>query len=145
MAAFLFTEAILNDHPIDLYNNGRSKRSFTYVDDVVEGIVRVSERIPEPDPSWSANDPDPSRSSAPFRVYNIGSDETVDLEQFVNVIEKAVGKEARRNLLPARPGDVEATAADIADLERDVGYRPSTSIEDGIQRFVDWYRDYYGK
>ena len=145
MAAFLFTAAILNDHPIDLYNNGRSKRSFTYVDDVVEGIVRVSERIPEPDPSWSANDPDPSRSSAPFRVYNIGSDETVDLEQFVNVIEKAVGKEARRNLLPARPGDVEATAADIADLERDVGYRPSTSIEDGIQRFVDWYRDYYGK
>ena len=111
----------------------------------MEGIVRVSERIPEPDPSWSANDPDPSRSSAPFRVYNIGNDETVDLERFVEVIEKAVGKEAKRNLLPARAGDVEATAANIADLERDVGYRPSTPIEEGIQRFVEWYRDYYGK
>ena len=145
MAAFLFTEAILENRPIDLYNQGQSKRSFTYVDDIVEGIVRVSERIPEPDPSWSANDPDPSRSSAPFRVYNIGNDETVDLERFVEVIEKAVGKEAKRNLLPARAGDVEATAANIADLERDVGYRPSTPIEEGIQRFVEWYRDYYGK
>ncbi len=145
MAAFLFTEAILEGRPIDLFNHGRSKRSFTYVDDVVEGIVRITERIPEPDPSWSANDPDPSRSSAPFRVYNIGSDETVDLERFVEVIEEALGLEAKRNLLPARAGDVEATAADISDLERDVGYRPTTSIEEGVERFVAWYRDYYGK
>ena len=145
MAAFLFTEAILNDRPIDLYNQGQSRRSFTYVGDIVEGIVRVSERIPEPDPAWSATDPDPSRSSAPFRVYNIGNDETVELERFVNVIETAIGKKASRNLLPARAGDVESTAADITDLERDVGYRPSTPIEEGIERFVTWYRDYYGK
>lgn len=145
MAAFLFTEAILEGRPVDLYNHGKSKRSFTYIDDIVEGIRLVSDRVPERDASWSGDDPDPSRSSAPYSVYNIGNDETVELERFVTVVEKALGTEAQRNYLPLRKGDVEATSADITALERDVGYRPTTSIEEGIDAFVAWYRDYYDK
>jgi len=144
MALFQFTKSILEDRPIDVYNYGKMQRDFTYVDDVVEGIVRVMEKVPEPDPNWSGDQPDCSSSTAPYRIYNIGNHSPVELGYFIEVLERKLGKKAKQNLLPLQDGDVPATYADIDDLARDVGFRPSTSIEAGISRFVDWYREYYG-
>lgn len=142
MALFLFVDAILNDRAIDVYNGGKSQRSFTYVDDVVEGVVRLLDHIPVADPSVGVDRPD--RSCAPFRIFNIGNDQTVSLEYFIAVIEGVLDKQAQKNYLPLRTGDVPVTYADIDDLERAVGYRPATPIEVGIEKFVAWYRKYYG-
>jgi UDP-glucuronate 4-epimerase len=143
MALFLFTKAILEGRPIDVFNQGKMRRDFTYVDDIVEGVDRTSQQIAVPDPAWNSDDPDPSTSSAPYRVYNIGNNQPVELSHFIEVIERALGMKAKRNLLPMQPGDVPATYADIDALESAVGFRPATPIETGVQRFVDWYRSYY--
>lgn len=144
MALFLFTRAILEGRPIELFNNGRMKRDFTYIDDIVEGVLRTLDRVPTGDPSWSGEDPDPGTSRAPYRVYNIGNNQPVELTEFVEAIEEALGKKAEKRYLPMQPGDVPATWADVDDLMRDVGFRPRTSIREGIRRFVAWYREYYG-
>lgn len=144
MALFLFTRAILEGRPIDVFNFGKMQRDFTYVDDIVEGIVRVMDRAPAPDPAWSGDSPDPATSYAPYRVYNIGNNQPVELLNFIEVLEDALGKKAVKNLLPIQPGDVPATYADVDDLMRDVGFRPATPIDVGIRRFVEWYREYYG-
>lgn len=145
MALFLFTEAILEGKPVDVYNFGRMRRDFTYVDDIVESIVRLMPKAPEGDPRWDPQHPDPSRSYAPYRLFNIGNHQPVELLRFIEVLEEKLGKKAIKNFLPLQPGDVEATYADTADLEATVGFRPATSIEDGIGKFVDWYRSYYSK
>jgi UDP-glucuronate 4-epimerase len=144
MALFLFTEAILAGRPIDVFNEGKMRRDFTYVDDIAEGVVRLLDRIPEPDPEWSGAAPDPATSFAPYRIYNIGNNQPVELMRFVHAIEAALGRTATLNLLPLQPGDIPATYADIDDLARDVGFAPNTAIEDGIARFVAWYREYFG-
>jgi UDP-glucuronate 4-epimerase len=144
MAYFLFTKAITEGRAIDVYNYGEMKRDFTYIDDVVEGITRVMERPPSPDPKWSCDAPDPATSFAPYRLYNIGNNAPVELLRFISVLEERLGREAVKNLLPMQPGDVPATFADVDDLMRDTGFRPSTPIEEGLARFVEWYRDYYG-
>ncbi|GAB4489448.1 MAG: NAD-dependent epimerase [Thermodesulfovibrionales bacterium] len=143
MALFLFTQAILEGRPIDVFNYGKMQRDFTYIDDIVEGVTRVMGRPPEPDPRWTGAQPDPSSSYAPYRIYNIGNNNPVELMKFIEVLEDCLGKKAEKNLLPIQAGDVPATYADIADLTRDAGFTPSTPIEDGIKRFVEWYRDYY--
>lgn len=144
MALFLFTRAILEGRPIDVFNHGKMQRDFTFVDDIVEGIVRVMDRAPAPDPAWSGDSPDPATSYAPYRVYNIGNNQPVELLNFIEVLEDALGMKAAKNLLPIQPGDVPATYADVDDLMRDVGFRPATPIDVGIRRFVEWYREYYG-
>ena len=144
MAYFKFTEAILAGRPIDVYNNGLMRRDFTYVDDIAEGVVRVSDRVAQPDPDWSGKAPDPATSYAPFRVYNIGNNESVELLRFIEVLEEALGKKAELNMMPMQAGDVPATAADIDALADATGFRPSTSIEEGLARWVEWYRGYYG-
>jgi UDP-glucuronate 4-epimerase len=143
MALFIFTKAILEGRPIDVFNEGKMRRDFTYIDDIVEGVDRTSQQIAAPDASWNSEDPNPSTSSAPYRVYNIGNNQPVELSRFIEVIEQALGMKAKRNLLPMQPGDVPATFADIDALEAAVGFRPSTPIETGVQRFIDWYRQYY--
>lgn len=143
MALFLFTKAILSGKPIDVFNYGKMKRDFTYIDDIVEGVVRVMDRVPEPDPDWSGASPDPGTSSAPYRIYNIGNNEPVELMRFIEILEETLGRKAEKRLLPMQPGDVPETYADIEDLERDVGFRPATSLEVGIPRFVEWYREFY--
>lgn len=143
MALFLFTKAILAGKPIDVFNHGRMRRDFTYIDDIIEGVVRVSLRIPVPNPAWSGDTPDPASSPAPYRLYNIGNNNTVELEDFIKAIEKALGKPAIRNYLDLQPGDVPATFADVDDLMNDVGFKPSTPITVGIQRFIEWYREYF--
>jgi UDP-glucuronate 4-epimerase len=143
MALFLFTRNILAGKPIDVFNHGRHKRDFTYVEDIAEGVVRALDRIATPDPAWDSDNPDPATSSAPYRVYNIGNNRPVDLSHYIETLEKCLGKKAQRNLLPLQPGDVPDTYADVEDLVRDVGYRPSTSVEEGVKAFVDWYRSYY--
>ena len=143
MALFLFTEAILNGRPIDVYNFGKMSRDFTYVDDIVESMVRLMPLAPKGDAAWDAKNPDPSSSYAPYRLYNIGNHQPVELLRFIEVLEEKLGMKAARNFLPLQSGDVEATYADVADLEAAVGFRPSTSIEEGISKFVDWYRSYY--
>ncbi len=143
MAPFKFTKAILEGKPIDVYNHGDMERDFTYIDDIVEGIVRVMDRIPAGDPAWSAEHPDPATSQAPYRLYNIGNHSPVKLGYFIACIEKATGRKAVKNYLPMQPGDLPATCADVSDLARDVGFNPATPIEVGIQRFVDWYRGFY--
>jgi len=143
MALFLFTRAILAGEPIDVFNNGDMQRDFTYVDDIVEGVVRVTDRIAQPDPKWSGADPDPGTSRTPWRLYNIGNNKPEQLTHLISVLEEALGRTATKNLLPMQPGDVPATAADVADLGRDVGFTPATPIEVGVRRFVDWYREYY--
>ena len=143
MALFLFTKAILEDRPIDVFNYGEMQRDFTYIDDIVEGVVRVMARLPAPDPVWSGDDPDPGSSYCPYKIYNIGNNEPVSLMRFIEVIEEALGKKARMNLLPMQPGDVPATYADIEDLRRDVGFEPKTRLEDGIARFIAWYKEYF--
>lgn len=143
MAYFSFTKAILEGRAIDVFNNGLMQRDFTYIDDIVEGIVRVMENVPVPDPEWNASSPDPATSSAPYRLYNIGNNQPVELGRFIEVIEECLGRKAVRNLLPIQPGEVLVTCADVSDLMRDVGFSPATSIEEGLRRFVDWYREYY--
>jgi UDP-glucuronate 4-epimerase len=142
MAMWLFTEAILAGEPIRLFNHGRMRRDFTYVDDVVEALVRLIERPPQPNPDWSGDAPAPATSSAPWHIYNIGNNQAVEVTEVVRLLEQALGREARRELLPMQPGDVLETFADVADLEAAVGFRPTTPIDDGIRRFVAWYRDY---
>jgi len=145
MALFLFTEAILAGRPIDVFNNGQMRRDFTFVDDIVEGVVRVLDRTAAPDSTWQATSPDPASSSGPYRVYNIGNNEPVELMHLIETIENCLGMTAKKNMMPMQPGDVPETHADIDDLERDTGFRPSTSIEEGVGRFVEWYRAYYGE
>jgi len=144
MALFLFTRAILEGRPIDVYNHGRMRRDFTYIDDIVEGIVRLVEHVPVPDDEWSGDDPDPATSLAPYRVFNIGNNQPVELLDFIAAIEDALGTKAQKNLLPMQPGDVPATFADVDDLTDAVGFRPSTPIREGVRKFVEWYRGYYG-
>ena len=143
MAPFLFTKAILEGRPIEVFNEGRMKRDFTYVDDVVEGVVRVMTRPPVPNPDWNADAPEPNTSSAPYRLYNIGNHQPVELMHFIRVIEECTGRAAERILRPAQPGDVLTTYADVADLTRDTGFQPTTTIEAGLKQFVTWYRHYY--
>lgn len=144
MAMWLFAEAILAGRPIKLFNNGNMRRDFTYVDDVVESIVRLVDKPARPNPLWSGDTPDPATSSAPYRIYNIGNNRPTELLHVVSELEKYLGKEARRELLPMQPGDVPETYADVDDLMRDVGFRPSTPVETGIRNFVEWYRKYTG-
>lgn len=143
MALFIFTKAILEGKPIEVFNQGKMRRDFTYIDDIVEGIIRTLDRPATANPSWSGDQPDPGTSSAPARLYNIGNHQPVELLHFIEVLEKALGKKAEKNLLPIQPGDVPATYADIDDLTKDVGFKPSTPIEVGISRFVEWYREFY--
>lgn len=143
MALFLFTKAILEGSPIDVFNYGKMQRDFTYIDDIVEGVIRVMDRIPEHDPGWSGDAPDPATSYAPYRLYNIGNNNPVELMRFIEVLEECLGRKAEKNLLPIQAGDVPATYADVDDLMKDVGFKPQTSIEEGIKRFVEWYKGYY--
>jgi UDP-glucuronate 4-epimerase len=143
MALFKFTRGILADEPIPVYNNGKMIRDFTYVDDVAEGIVRILNVIPKPNPDWDGDAPDPATSNAPYRIYNIGNNQPVELLTYIAVLEKALGKKAQLEMLPMQPGDVPSTMADVSDLEKATGFRPQTSVETGIANFVKWYREYY--
>jgi len=145
MALFSFTRNILEGKPIDVFNYGNHRRDFTYIDDIVEGVVRTADRIATADPKWSGEHPDPGTSRVPYRLYNIGNNQPVELMRYIEVIEAALGRKAIKNLLPMQPGDVPDTYADVNDLVRDVGYRPSTPIEVGVKRFVEWYIDFYKK
>jgi len=145
MALFLFAKAILEGRPIDVFNHGNMQRDFTYIDDIVEGVLRVLDRVPQANPTWSGDDPDPGTSSAPYKIYNIGNNNPVDLMYLIGVLEKHLGKTAKKNLLPMQAGDVPKTFADVDELVCDVGFKPATSIEEGIGRFVTWYREYYGR
>jgi UDP-glucuronate 4-epimerase len=143
MALFLFTRNILDGKPIDVFNFGHHKRDFTFVEDIAEGVVRVLDRVAQPNPAWDSAHPDPASSRAPYRLYNIGNNSPVELLRYIEVIEECLGKKAQKNLLPLQLGDVPDTYADIDDLVRDVGYRPATTVEVGVRRFVDWFCDYY--
>ncbi len=143
MALYLFTRAILEGKPINVFNEGRMRRDFTYIDDIVEGVVRVTERTPQPNPEWRGDAPDPSTSPAPYRIYNIGNNNAVELGRFIEILEDCLGRKAVRNLMPMQPGDVEATYADVDDLIRDTGFKPHTPLEQGVEAFVRWFRDYY--
>jgi UDP-glucuronate 4-epimerase len=145
MALFLFTKNILEGKPIDVFNHGHHKRDFTFVEDIAEGVVRALYRVAQPDPKWDSNNPDPSTSNAPFRIYNIGNNRPVPLMHYIEVLEQCLGKKAQKNMLPLQLGDVPETSANIDDLVMDVGYRPATPVEEGVRRFVDWYLDYYQK
>lgn len=144
MALFKFTQSILSGEPIDVFNYGQHRRDFTYIDDIVEGIVRVLDRPAQANPDWDNQSPDPGTSRAPWRVYNIGNSQPVELLRYIECIEQALGKKAQVNLLPLQPGDVPDTFAEVSDLVRDVGYRPATPVKEGVARFVAWYRSYYG-
>jgi UDP-glucuronate 4-epimerase len=143
MALFLFTRAILLDQPIDVYNHGNMQRDFTFIDDIVEGIYRVSARIPAPNPDWRGDHPDPATSFAPYKIYNIGNNNPVELLHFIAALESSLNKKAKMNFLPLQPGDVPATCADVDDLMAAVGFKPATPIAEGIKKFVSWYREYY--
>jgi UDP-glucuronate 4-epimerase len=143
MALFKFTRAILAGEPIEVFNYGKHRRDFTYIEDIVEGVIRVLDRIPEPNPGWSGDAPDSATSSAPYQLYNIGNHRPVELMHYIEVLEDCLGKKAEKNLLPLQAGDVPDTYADVEDLVRDTGYKPDTSVETGIANFVDWYRAYY--
>ena len=143
MALFAFTKNILSGQPINVFNYGKMRRDFTYVDDIVEGVIRTLDKIPEPNSEWSGEHPDPGTSKAPYRIYNIGNNQPVELLRFIEVLEQKLGMKAEKNLLPLQPGDVLETFADVDDLTRDVGFKPNTPIEVGIERFVNWYRSYY--
>jgi UDP-glucuronate 4-epimerase len=144
MALFLFTKNILAGQPINVFNHGHHRRDFTYVDDIVEGVYRTALNPAQPDPAWNGDAPDPATSKAPFRIYNIGNNNPVELLDYIRVLEEKLGKKAEMNLLPLQPGDVPDTMADVSDLMRDTGFKPATSVETGVSRFVDWYREYYG-
>ena len=143
MALFLFTRKILNGEPIDVFNHGHHTRDFTYIDDIVEGVIRTLDKPASPDPDWRSDQPDPASSNAPFRLYNIGSNNPVQLTRYIEVLEETLGIPAQKNLLPLQPGDVPDTFANVDDLIRDHDYQPSTPIEVGIAEFVKWYKDYY--
>lgn len=143
MALFLFTKAILSGEPIDVFNYGKMKRDFTYIDDVIEGVVRVIDTIPQPNTQWSSDNPERGSSKAPYKIYNIGNNNPVELLHFIEVIEGCLGMRAQKNMLPLQPGDLIMTYADVDDLIIDVGFKPDTPIEEGIRRFIDWYRNYY--
>jgi len=143
MALFIFTKAIHEGRAIDVFNHGKMRRDFTYIDDIVEGVVRVTDRIAAPNPQWSGEAPDSATSLAPYRLYNIGNNNPVELMKFIEAIEKSLGKKATKNFLPMQPGDVPETFADVDDLSRDTGFKPSTPVEEGIRRFVAWYVEYY--
>ena len=143
MALFKFTKQILAGEPIDVFNYGNHRRDFTYIDDIVEGVIRVLDKPAQPNPDWSGDHPDPGTSQAPFRLYNIGNNAPVELMTYIAALEKALGKEAQKNLLPLQPGDVPDTYANVDDLVADMGYKPATAVADGVARFVDWYRDFY--
>jgi UDP-glucuronate 4-epimerase len=144
MALFKFTKNILEGRPIDVYNHGNHRRDFTYIDDIVAGVIRTLDKIPSPNPEWSGDEPDSATSYAPYRLYNIGNNQPVELMHYIEVLEGCLGKKAIKNFLPMQKGDVPATYADIDALMRDVGFRPNTPIETGIANFVAWYREYYG-
>jgi UDP-glucuronate 4-epimerase len=144
MALFLFTRAILADRPIEVFNNGKMKRDFTYIDDIIEGVVRVADRVPVPDAAWNGEEPDPASSFAPYRIWNIGGNNPVLLMEFIEQIEKYLGKTAKKHFLPLQAGDVPVSWADVDDLEAYVGFKPATPVSVGIRKFLDWYRDYYG-
>jgi UDP-glucuronate 4-epimerase len=143
MAYFSFTKAILEGRPIDVFNHGRMQRDFTYIDDIVEGVVRVLGHIPQSDPAWDPANPDPASSNAPYRLFNIGNNQPVELGHFIEVLEECLGKPANKNMLPIQAGEVPVTCADVDDLMREVGFRPSTPIQEGLRRFVAWYRGFY--
>jgi len=143
MALFLFTRKILEGEPIDVFNYGKHKRDFTYIDDIVEGVTRTLDNVATPNPEWDSNQPDPASSSAPYRIYNIGNNKPVELEHYISTLETCLNRTATKNLLPLQAGDVPDTFADVSDLVRDVDYKPDTSVEDGVSKFVDWYLDYY--
>jgi len=143
MALFIFTRKILAGEPIDVFNYGKHRRDFTYIDDIVEGVIRTLDKVAEPNPDWNSDAPDPGSSKAPYRLYNIGSNNPVDLLRYIEVLEDCLGKKAKMNLLPLQPGDVPDTYADVDALAEDVGYRPGTTVEEGVAKFVDWYRDFY--
>jgi UDP-glucuronate 4-epimerase len=143
MSPILFAQKMLAGQPIDVFNGGHHKRDFTYIDDIAEGVVRAMERVATPDPAWDSAAPDPASSRAPYRVYNIGNQSPVELLRFIGLLEEHLGVKAQMNFLPLQPGDVPDTLADCSDLEREVGYRPSTPIDEGVRRFVAWYRGYY--
>ena len=143
MALFLFTRNILEGKPIDVFNNGNHRRDFTYIDDIVEGVIRTLDNIAASNPDWNGDQPDPGTSKGPFRLYNIGNNNPVNLMDYIETLEQALGKTAEKNMLPLQPGDVPDTYADVQDLVNDVGYKPQTTIKEGIGKFVEWYRDYY--
>jgi len=144
MALFSFTKAIILGKPIQVFNYGEMKRDFTYIDDIVEGVVRVVDKLPQANPNWDGDKPDPATSYAPYKLYNIGNNQPVELRKFIETIEQVLGKKAIKEFLPLQAGDVPQTYADVDDLIRDVGFKPSTTIEEGISKFVAWYKDYYG-
>ncbi|MCD4692535.1 MAG: NAD-dependent epimerase/dehydratase family protein, partial [Calditrichales bacterium] len=144
MALFIFTKAILKGEAINVFNYGKMQRDFTYIDDIVEGVVRITRKIPQVNPDWSGDNPDPGTSAVPYKVYNIGNNTPVKLGYLIEVLEKALGRTAERNYMPIQPGDVPATFADIDALINDVDFRPTTSIETGVQKFVEWYLSFYG-
>ena len=143
MALFIFTKAIFEEKPINVFNYGKMKRDFTYIDDIIEGVVRVLKKIPEPNPDWDPYNPDPGTSPAPYKLYNIGNNQPVELMDFISAIEEAIGKKAIINFCEMQKGDVIATYADVDDLMKDVGFKPSTDIRDGVNKFVKWYKEYY--
>ncbi len=143
MALFIFTKKILAGEPIDVFNYGKHRRDFTYIDDIVEGVIRTLDNVATANPDWQGNSPDPGTSKAPYRIYNIGSNNPVELSRYIEILEECLGKKAEKNLLPLQPGDVPATYADVDALIEDVDYKPETTVDDGIKRFVAWYRDYY--
>jgi len=143
MAMFIFTKAILEGKPINIFNHGKMRRDFTYIDDIVEGVVRVINKVPQPNLHWSGENPDPGTSNAPYKLYNIGNNQPVELMYFIEVLEDCLGQKAEKNMLPMQPGDVAVNYADVDDLVRDVGFKPNTPIEIGIKNFVNWYRSYY--
>jgi UDP-glucuronate 4-epimerase len=143
MALFLFTKNILEGKPIDVFNYGNHRRDFTYIDDIAQGVVRATDSIAQPNADWNSDDPDPASSAAPYRLYNIGNNQPVELMKYIECIENCLGKKAEKNLLPLQQGDVPDTFADVEDLVRDVGYKPATPVEEGVRRFVEWYVSYY--
>ncbi len=143
MALFIFTKAIMENKPITVFNHGKMERDFTYIDDIIEGVYRIAQKAPQGNPDWDSNAPDPSSSPSPYRLYNIGNNNSVQLLHFINVLEGYLGKEAIKNFMPIQSGDVPATYADIDDLTRDFGFRPTTTVEEGISEFVKWYREYF--
>ena len=144
MALFKFTQRILAGEPIEVYNYGNHRRDFTYIDDIVEGVVRTLDHVAKSNPDWTGERPDPGTSASPYRIYNIGNSAPVELMKYIEILEQCLGRKAEKTLLPIQPGDVPDTYADVEDLAREVGYAPTTPVEVGIKRFVEWYLDYYG-
>jgi UDP-glucuronate 4-epimerase len=142
MAPILFAKAILEDRPIDVFNHGKMRRDFTYIDDIAEGVIRALDRVPQADPGFDRASPDPATSWAPYRIFNIGNNQPVELMAFIEALEQALGKKAEKNFLPMQNGDVQATYADVTDLATATGFKPRTELVDGVRRFVDWYRSY---